>query len=192
MPAFGRPVFSSMTFRLKDPSQFEELKKRVESDPRTQYAQLKIEQEYYRDQSKLMSDFIKVLGLIVTIIFSVGALIGAVITMFAAVANRTAEIGTLRSLGFLRRSVLAAFFLESVFLSLLGGLAGIVLASMMSMVRISTTNWGTFSELAFGFELSAGIAFASLLFSLAMGIAGGFFPAIRAARLKITAALRAS
>jgi ABC-type antimicrobial peptide transport system permease subunit len=190
MPAFGRPVYSSMTFRLRDPSQFDSVKQRIEGDPRTQYMQLKIEREYYRDQSKLMADFIKVLGLVVTIIFSIGAVIGAMITMYAAVANRTSEIGTLRSLGFLRRNVLAAFFLESVLLSLIGGVAGVVLASGMSVVRISTVNWGTFSELAFGFELSPGIAIASLIFSFVMGLVGGFMPAVRAARMGITAALR--
>jgi len=192
MPAFGRPVYSTLTFRLTDLSQFAAIKEKIEKDPRTQYTQVKGEQDYYREQSKLMSDFIKVLGLIVTIIFSVGAVIGAMITMYASVANRTVEIGTLRSLGFLRRSILAAFFIESVLLSLIGGVAGIVLASIMSFVKISTVNWGTFSELAFGFQLSLPIMVGSLLFSLAMGFVGGFLPAVRAARLKITAALRAS
>jgi ABC-type lipoprotein release transport system permease subunit len=192
MPAFGRPVYSSLTFRLSDPANFETLRGKIEADPRTQYTQVKIEQEYYREQSKLMSDFIKILGLIVTMIFSLGAIIGAMITMYASVANRTVEIGTLRSLGFLRRSILAAFFVESLLLSLIGGLAGIVLASAMSFVRISTVNWGTFSELAFGFELSAGIIIGSLIFSLAMGFFGGFLPAVRASRLRITAALRAT
>jgi len=181
-----------LTFRLTDLSQFAAIKEKIEKDPRTQYTQVKGEQDYYREQSKLMSDFIKVLGLIVTIIFSVGAVIGAMITMYASVANRTVEIGTLRSLGFLRRSILAAFFIESVLLSLIGGVAGIVLASIMSFVKISTVNWGTFSELAFGFQLSLPIMVGSLLFSLAMGFVGGFLPAVRAARLKITAALRAS
>jgi ABC-type lipoprotein release transport system permease subunit len=192
MPAFGRPVYSSLTFRLKDPSQFETVRRAIEEDPRTSYTQAKIEQEFYREQSKLMSDFIKVLGLVVTIIFSVGAVIGAMITMYAAVANRTVEIGTLRALGFRRRNVLAAFFLESLVLSLIGGVLGIVLASIMSFVRISTVNWGTFAELAFGFELSIIIAFICLFFSLMMGVFGGFLPAVRAARMKITAALRSS
>jgi len=192
MPAFGRPVYSTMTFRLTDPSQFDAIKEKIEKDPRTQYTQVKREQDYYREQSKLMSDFIKVLGLIVTLIFSIGAVIGAMITMYASVSNRTVEIGTLRSLGFLRRSILAAFFIESLLLSFIGGLAGIALASIMSFVKISTVNWGTFSELAFGFELSAGIIIGSLLFSLFMGFVGGFLPAVRASRLGITAALRAS
>jgi ABC-type lipoprotein release transport system permease subunit len=192
MPAFGRPVFSTITFRLKDPADFETVKKKIETDPRTQYTQVKLERQYYLEQTQLMSDFIKLLGLVVTVIFSIGAIIGAMITMFAAVANRTVEIGTLRALGFRRRNVLAAFFLEAMLLSCIGGVAGIVLASIMSFVRISTVHWGTFSELGFGFELSVSIAITCMIFALIMGFIGGFLPAVRAARLQITTALRAS
>lgn len=192
MPAFGRPVFSSLTFRLADPAQFDAVKARVEKDPRTQYLELKREGQYYRDQSEMMSKFIKILGLIVTIIFSVGAVIGAMITMYAAVANRTVEIGTLRSLGFRRRSVLGAFLLESIVLSLIGGALGIALASFMGFLRISTMNFSSFSELAFGFALSPEIAINSMIFAVIMGIVGGFLPSVRAARLDIITALRAS
>jgi ABC-type antimicrobial peptide transport system permease subunit len=192
MPAFGRPVFSSLTLRLATPDAFDAIRKKVEEDPRTQMLEVKREVEYYRAQSKLMSDFIRVLGLIVTIIFSFGAMIGAMITMYAAVANRTVEIGTLRALGFRRRSVLGAFLVESSLLALLGGAAGILMASLMSAVRISTTNFGTFSELGFGFSISPDIVLSSLLFALLMGIAGGFLPAVRASRLNILAALRSS
>jgi len=192
MPAFGRPVFSSLTVRLVAPESFDALKANVEKDPRTQSSEVKRERQYYSEQSKLMSDFIKILGLIVTIIFSVGAMIGAMITMYAAVANRTVEIGTLRSLGFRRRTVLTAFLVEAVLLSLIGGTAGIGLASLMSFIRISTVNFGTFTELAFGFVLSPGIILNALVFSLIMGILGGFLPAVRAARLNILTALRAS
>jgi ABC-type lipoprotein release transport system permease subunit len=192
MPAFGRPVFSSLTFRVPGDEAFAAVKKRIEQDPRTQYVEVKREQQYYREQSQLMSDFIKILGLIVTIIFSIGAVIGAIITMYAAVANRTVEIGTLRALGFRRRSVLGAFLVESVLLALIGGLGGVALASLMSFIKISTVNFGTFSELAFGFVMSPGIAANSLFFALVMGIFGGFFPAVRASRLSIISALRSS
>jgi ABC-type lipoprotein release transport system permease subunit len=192
MPAFGRPVFSSLTFRVSGEDAFAAVKKKIEQDPRTQYVEVKRERQYYREQSQLMSDFIKVLGLIVTIIFSVGAVIGAVITMYAAVANRTVEIGTLRALGFRRRSVLGAFLVESILLALIGGLGGLVLASFMAFIKISTVNFGTFSELAFGFVMSPDIAFTSLFFSLLMGIFGGFLPAVRASRLSIIGALRSS
>jgi ABC-type antimicrobial peptide transport system permease subunit len=192
MPAFGRPVFSSVTLRLADPAQFDALKARIEKDARTQSLEVKREKTFYREQSQLMSTFIKILGLIVTIIFSLGAMIGAMITMYAAVANRTVEVGTLRALGFRRRSVLWAFLVESVLLSLIGGVAGIGLASLMSFVKISTVNFSSFSELAFGFALSPEVIVSSLIFAVTMGIAGGFLPAVRAARLNILAALRSS
>lgn len=192
MPSFGRPVFSTVTVQLTNPESFDALKGRVEKDPRTQMVEVKRERTFYREQSELMSDLIKILGLVITIIFSIGAMIGAMITMYAAVANRTVEIGTLRSLGFRRRSILSAFLIEAICLSLIGGAAGIGLASLMSFVRISTVNFGSFSELAFGFVLSPGIALNSILFALIMGILGGFLPAIRAARLSILEALRAS
>jgi ABC-type antimicrobial peptide transport system permease subunit len=192
MPAFGRPVFSVVLFQLRDPGDFESVKSRIESDPRTQSSIAKREIDYYRETSQAMSTFIKILGLIVTIIFSVGATIGAMITMYAAVSNRTIEIGTLRALGFRRRSILGAFLVESVVLALIGGAAGIALASLTSLIRISTINFSTFSELAFGFVLSPGIVVASLIFAVIMGILGGFLPAARAARMQIVSALRAS
>jgi putative ABC transport system permease protein len=192
MTSFGRPVFSSLTLKLQNESGYDAVKKQIEGDPRTQYTELKREKDYYSEQSKVMSDFIKILGLIVTIIFSVGAMIGAMITMYAAVANRTVEIGTLRALGFRRRSVLSAFLVESVFLSLIGGGAGVVLASLMSFVRISTMNFGTFSELAFGFTMSPSIMVSAILFSTLMGVVGGFLPAVRASRLNILTALRSA
>ena len=192
MGAFGRPVFSSVTFRLKSRDMFPAAKLRIEQDPRTSYTEVKGEQAFYREQSQTMSSFIKVLGLVVTIIFSVGAMIGAMITMYAAVANRTREIGTMRALGFRRRSVLGAFLVESILLSLIGGAIGILLASFMSFVRISTTNFGSFSELAFGFSLGPDIVGWTLFFAVIMGIVGGFLPSVRASRLDILTALRSA
>jgi ABC-type antimicrobial peptide transport system permease subunit len=192
MPAVGRPLFSSVTMELASSDAFDELKERLQKDPRTQSIELKHEKAFYEEQSKQMASFIRVLGGLVTAIFSVGAVIGAVITMYAAVSNRTVEIGTLRSIGFQRRSILMAFLIESIFLSLIGGVCGLVLASGMSWVRLSTINFGTFSELAFGFNISPAIAVGTLIFSVVMGIIGGVLPAFRAARLNIVNALRAS
>ncbi len=136
--------------------------------------------------------FINILGIFVTMIFSVGATIGAMITMYAAVANRTVEVGTLRALGFRRRNVMAAFLAESVILSLIGGGLGILVASILQFFRISTLNFGSFAELEFAFSLSPKIIASSLVFALCMGLLDGFLPSIRAARLRIVNALRAS
>ena len=190
MQAFGRPVYSSITFRLKDPAQFDALKARLAADPRTQYIEPKRERDFYREQSQAMATFIRILGLVVTIIFSVGAMIGAMITMYAAVASRTVEVGTLRALGFQRRSVLGAFLVEALLLALVGGGVGILLASALTLASVSTVNFTSFSEIGFGFALSVGVAVSALVFALVMGLVGGFLPAVRAARLNIVNALR--
>ena len=140
----------------------------------------------------MMSNFLTILGTILSTIFSIGAIIGAMITMYAAVANRTAEIGTLRALGFRRRNILTAFLVESLLLSLVGGLIGLSLASFMQFFTVSTMNWQTFSELAFGFDMNRRVIASSLVFTLFMGLVGGVLPAIRAARLKIVDALRST
>lgn len=191
MQAFRRPVYSSVLFRLRDAGDLEKVKQRIESDPRLTL-EAKRETRYYADQSEMMATFLRIMGITLTVMFSLGAVIGAMITMYAAVANRTAEIGTLRALGFRRESILAAFLLESVLLGLTGGCGGLFFASFMQLFTISTVNWQTFSELAFSFTLTPGITAASLAFSLVMGIVGGFFPAVRAARMNIVEALRTS
>jgi len=189
MQSFRRNAYSSIVVRLTDPMQYEQLVNRLNADPRLSLAAMR-EADYYAEQSAGLSRFIQILGLTLAGIFSVGAIIGATITMQAAVATRTAEIGTLRALGFQRRAILIAFLLEAVLLSLVGGIAGLILASAMRFVEFSTTNFQSFSELAFGFELSPGIAAASLIFAVGMGVAGGMIPAVRAARLGIVEALR--
>src|SRR5207302_1235590 len=189
---FNRPVYSSITFRLKNPGQFDALKARLGTDPRTQYIEPKRERDFYREQSQGMATFISRLGIVVTIIFSLGAMIGAMITMYAAVANRVVEVGTLRALGFQRRSVLSAFLVESLLLAMAGGAAGVGLASLLSFARVSTLNFGSFSEIGLGFALSPGVITSALVFAVVMGVVGGFLPAVRAARLNIVNALRAS
>src|SRR5262249_51931637 len=124
------------------------------------------------------------------VIFSAGATIGAMITMYGAVANRTVEIGTLRALGFYRRSILVAFLGESLVVSFAGGLIGLGLASGLQFFTISTLNFGSFSELAFSFALSPSIIATALGFSLLMGLLGGFLPAVRTAPLDIIQAPR--
>ena len=192
MQAFGRPVFSSVTLKLRNPANLAALQTRLQADPRAQYVDLKPEQQYYREQSQGLATFIRILGLVVTGIFSVGAMIGAMITMYAAVANRVVEVGTMRALGFHRRNVLGAFLVEAVMLALVGGFAGIALASLLSFAHVSTVNFNSFSEIGFGFRLSPGVILAALVFAVVMGVVGGFLPAVRAARLNIVDALRAS
>jgi ABC-type antimicrobial peptide transport system permease subunit len=113
------------------------------------------------------------------------------ITMYAAVAARTSEIGTLRALGFRRVFILLAFLAEAVFLSLLGAGIGLAAASFMNKLTISTMNWTTFSELTFRFLLNRRIIVSSVIFAVVMGIVGGALPSIRAARMNIVSALRA-
>ncbi|MCU0577320.1 MAG: ABC transporter permease [Desulfobacterota bacterium] len=191
MQSFRRPVFSSLIFKLTDTDLFDSVKSFIESDPRLTL-QAKRETVFYLDQSEMMAKFLRILGISLTVIFSLGAMIGAMITMYAAVANRTAEIGTLRALGFQRRAILASFLMESLLLGFIGGCAGLFFASFMQVLSISTVNFQTFSELAFRFALTPGIIVQSLVFSLIMGLVGGFLPAIRASRMNIVEALRAS
>jgi ABC-type antimicrobial peptide transport system permease subunit len=190
--AFQRPVFSTVTFQLENPDRFQEFLNAFNKDNRLQEMEAKREKQFYEEQSEVMAAFIRILGLVVTIIFSVGAMIGAMITMYAAVANRTIEIGTLRALGFQRRSVLSAFLLESLTLSVASGLIGLFFASFLQFFSVSMMNFSSFSELAFSFALSPWIIFWSLAFSIIMGVIGGFLPAVTASRLGITDALRAS
>jgi putative ABC transport system permease protein len=162
-----------------------------EGDNRLQYFAPKREKQFFEEQSEMMATFIRILGIFITVIFSTGAMIGAMITMYGSVANRTVEIGTMRALGFYRRSIMLAFLIESIVLSVGGGAVGVGLASILQFFTISTLNFGSFSELAFSFALSPQIIAQSLTFSLLMGLLGGFLPSVRAARLNIIQALRA-
>jgi putative ABC transport system permease protein len=126
----------------------------------------------------------------VILIMSVGAVFGAMNTMYAAVGSRSREIATLRSLGFRRRAILLSFMVESIILAALGGILGCLLALPLNGLTTSTINWDTFSELAFAFRVTPGTLAAGMTFGIVMGAIGGLFPAIRAARTPITVALR--
>ena len=191
MQAFRRPVYSSLIFRLYNPAAFPAAKTAIETDPRLTL-EAKREKRYYLDQSEMMAKFLRILGLSLTVIFSIGAIIGAMITMYSAVANRIGEIGTMRALGFRRRSILAAFLAESLLLGLIGGTVGLFFASFMQFITVSTVNFQTFSELAFKFSLTWRIVLQAMAFSLVMGFIGGMLPALRASRMKIVDALRAA
>lgn len=189
MAAFRRNSYSSVIMKVPGSESFSALKNRLVSDPRLS-VQVKREIDFYRDQSEMMSKFIRILGLAMTIFFSVGAILGAMVTMYTAVANRTREIGAMRALGFTRASILVAFLAESITLGLIGGLVGLLASSGLQFLTISTMNWETFSELAFGFALTPAIVGDTMLFALGMGLAGGLLPAWRASKLKIVDALR--
>jgi ABC-type antimicrobial peptide transport system permease subunit len=191
MQAFRRPVYSSVTFKLASSGDFPLVKARLDADPRLTL-DVRRETQYYRDQSEAMAKFLRILGTSLTIIFSLGAIIGAMITMYAAVANRVGEIGTLRALGFQRTSIMSAFLMEAFLLGLTGGVTGLLCASFLQLLTISTMNWQTFSELAFSFTLTFDIVWKSLLFSIMMGLIGGVVPAVRASRMSIVNSLRES
>jgi putative ABC transport system permease protein len=190
MSAFRRNEYSVLILRVVGSQGFQDLKKRLESDPRLT-VQVKREITFYREQSGMMAKFIRILGLAMTSFFSIGAILGAMVTMYTAVANRTREIGTLRAIGFKKWNILAAFITESLVLGFSGGVGGAAGASLLQFLTISTMNWETFSELAFGFTLTPAIALSTLGFATGMGFLGGLLPAWRAARLPIVDSLRA-
>lgn len=191
LQAFRRTGFSSVIMRLRDPGAFPGMKARLESDPRLPVQVLR-EVEFYEAQSRRLATFIRLLGLVLTAIFSIGAVLGAMVTMYAQVGARTSEIGTLRALGFKRHHILAAFLLESALLGCLGWLLGLIPASLLNFITLSTVNWANFAELSFKFALTPGILVKSLLFGLGMGLVGGLLPAVKAARMPLLEALRAA
>ena len=189
MPAVQRNGYQSITVRLADPSMFDSFEAAVKGDPRL-YLQAKRELEYYAEQSQAMTTVIRVFGTFVTLILSIGAMFGAMNTMYAAVAYRTREIGTLRALGFSRLRIVGAFLAESVALALVGGIIGCLLALPVHGLSTGTTNMASFSEVAFKFRITPALIAGGLLFAALMGAAGGLLPALRAARIPVARALR--
>jgi len=190
LQAFRRITFSSVILRLANPRDFPQLQARLESDPRLP-VQVKREVEFYEAQSRRLADFIRLLGMVLTAIFGVGAVLGAMVTMYAQVGARISEIGILRALGFSRRDILIAFLVESGLLGLAGWALGLIPASLLNFYTLSTVNWASFSELTFKFALTPGIVLKSLAFGVGMGLLGGLLPALKAARLPVLQALRA-
>jgi putative ABC transport system permease protein len=189
--AFGREgSVSSVRVKLDAPSKFDAFRAAVEGDKRLGLS-AQPETTYYERQAEGTSVFITALGGLVSMFFSVGAMIGAMITMYAAVAGRQREIGTLRALGFSRRSILASFLVEAVALTLGGGVVGAAASTAMGFVHLSMLNAASFSEMVFSFDPTPAILGGALLVAVAMGVAGGFFPALRAARVSPVAAMRA-
>jgi putative ABC transport system permease protein len=189
MPAFQRNGYQSITVKLADPSMFDSFEAAVKGDPRL-YLQPKRELEYYAEQSQAMTTVIRVFGTFVTLILSIGAMFGAMNTMYAAVAYRTREIGTLRALGFSGYRIVTAFMAESIALALVGGVIGCLLALPVHGLSTGTTNFASFTEVAFKFRITPALMAGGLVFSAVMGAVGGLLPAIRAARIPVARALR--
>lgn len=188
--AFGREgLDSSVRVRLRRAEQFDAFRRAVETNPALGLT-VKRESVYYEEIAQGTTQFLTILGLMIALFFSAGAMIGAMITMHASVAQRGREIGTLRALGFSRASILLAFLFESVVLGLLGGAVGAVASLGMGLVRFNLVNFATWSEIVFTFVPTAPIVVSSLLFAAFMGVVGGFFPAVRAARVNVLDALR--
>lgn len=189
MPLFRGDVFQSLSFRLQNPGRFAAVKKLLETDPRLR-VDVHRESEFYARQSELLTNLMRFAGIFISVIMAVGAIFAAMNTMFAAVGSRTREIAVLLTLGFRPGSIMLSFLAESVLLALIGGVLGCLLALPINGLTTSTTNWSSFSELAFAFRVTPIAMLAGLLFAVAMGVVGGFLPARRAAKQRLAVSLR--
>ena len=189
LPVFRGENFQSVTFRLRDPAAFEEAKRTLEADKRVT-VDVHRESDFYTQQSQLLGRILEILAIMITSIMAVGAIFGAINTMYAAVAARSSEIAVLLTLGFHPRSVLASFLAESALIAVVGGVIGALLALPINGLITSTTNWASFSEIAFTFRVTPGLLLAGMAFAVVMGLVGGYFPARRAARMAVVQALR--
>ncbi|MCC6774982.1 MAG: ABC transporter permease [Gemmatimonadaceae bacterium] len=185
----GGNSFQSVTFRLKDPNGFADAKRALEGDQRLQ-VDAHMESKYYADQSKLLGAMLSFLAVMITSIMSVGAIFGAVNTMYASIASRTPEIAVLLTLGFKPRNVLLSFLAESAVIAFFGGILGCLIALPINGVVTSTTNWSSFSEIAFAFRVTPQLLVSGVIFAVVMGVLGGFFPARMASRMPVVQALR--
>lgn len=189
MPAFRGQAFQSITFRMADPAGFEEIKRVLEGDQRLG-VDAKREHAFYADQSLMLYQVLNFIGVFVASIMAVGAVFGAVNTMYAAVSARAPEIATLLTIGFRPMAVLTSFMIESALIAVLAGILGGLLSLPINGIVTSTTNWASFSEIAFAFLITPDLLVSGLIFAVVMGVLGGFFPAWRAARQEIVVALR--
>lgn len=183
-----REAYSSVILRPVDHEAFESIKAAISNDNRLKL-DVKTEYQYYADQTNGLAGIV-VLVAIVTFFMTIGAILGTANTMFSAIASRGRELATLRALGFKRRSILLSVVLESAFISLIGGIIGVLLALPVNAIATGTTNFVTFSEVAFNFRVDWKVALTGITIALIAGIVGGVLPAISAARMPITTALR--
>lgn len=188
---YQRPqnTFQSVTVRLTSPDAFNAFKDSVTSNPRLT-VRVDREVDYYDQQSRVLSTLILVLGSIVAVVMGIGAVFGALNTMYSAVAERSREVATLRALGFGELSIVLSFLFESLLIAFVGGVLGGVTVLPLNRFTVGALNWQTFSHLAFAFRVTPDLLLAGVVFALLMGVAGGVPPALRAARSPIAATLR--
>ena len=189
--AYRRQGYQSVTVRLTSPEALDAFKAALASDP-----QLKVEAkttlEYYTAQSEGMSKVIRVVGITIATIMAIGAIFGALNSMYAAVATRAREIATLRAIGFRSPPVIVSVMLETMLLALLGGLLGAFIAWLLFNNYTVSTLGSNFSQVVFQFSVSPALLWTGVKWALAIGFVGGLLPAVRAARLPVTTALRES
>jgi putative ABC transport system permease protein len=182
-------IFQSITVHLVSPGSFQQFKDAVTTDPRLNVDVMR-EIDYYAKQSTTMTTLITVLGGFVAAIMAIGAIFGALNTMYSAVAERGREIATMRALGFGAGSVILSFLFEALLISFIGGILGCIAVLPINGWSANTMNFQTFSNLAFAFKITFGLLVMGVLFGLVMGVLGGMLPAIRAALRPVAPALR--
>jgi len=188
---YKRPnnIFQSATVHLTSPDAFQEFKDAVTKDPRLS-VDVSREIDYYAKQSQTMTRLITVLGGLVAAVMAIGAIFGALNTMYSAVAERIREIAVMRAVGFGAVSVVFSFLIEAVLISFVGGAIGCLAVLPLNGFTTGAMNWQTFSHLAFAFKITPALLSGGIIFALAMGVAGGLLPAIHAALRPVAAALR--
>jgi putative ABC transport system permease protein len=188
---YQRPtnIFQSVTARLESPAALAKFKDALTSDPRLS-VQVERETDYYERHSQAVTSLIRILGFLVALVMGIGAVFGALNTMYSAVAERSREIATMRALGFGGGAIVFSFVVESLFIALAGGVLGCLAVLPMNGFTTGTINWQTFSHLAFAFQITPGLLAQGVVFAGLMGIVGGVPPAVRAVRRPVAVALR--
>jgi putative ABC transport system permease protein len=188
--SFGREgLVSSVTVRLDTPAKFDAFKATVETDKQL-LLEARRETKYYQDQSQGTALFINIMGTVIAVFCAAGATLGAMNTMFAAVAQRRREVGTLRALGFSKLEILTSFVLESSVLAIAGGLVGLAGALGLTMTRVSMMNFQTWQEIEFSFAATPQIMLTAIIAGAGMGVLGGLLPAVKAAGTSPIEAMR--
>ena len=182
-------LFQSITVHLTSAAAFNQFKDAITSDPRLN-VDVSREIDYYAKQSTRMTSLITILGGLVAAIMAIGAVFGALNTMYSAVAERGREIATMRALGFGAVAVVVSFLIEALLISFIGGAVGCVAVLPLNGLTTGAMNWQTFSHLAFAFRITSGLLLAGVIFALIMGLLGGLPPAVRAASRPVAVALR--